>query len=437
MNLTTAVVGAGMAGITAAYFEIQKGRKVVLLDSDWRAGGLLNSDFNFGHYFDYGTHIYADTGFSNLDDFLHSDLTSNNCAIHKIIHNGNYFKGTMNSKNGYVDASELPCSDYNQGCLELLAMPEGCHAENLYDYLIGTFGGTFYKSIFKDVVQKYSGESAKNLAVTAVDPFEINRILAFDDETTKRLAKIDTYNAKLGFHIKGEATHNIYYPKLGGVGYLIPKLMHKLDQLGVEFRPSVIITKLREKQGKVFEVVTKNGSIEINRLIWTLPNSLLVRLIGNEDLQTAPPVFRNTGLFDFVFNKALDSNLMYINVYDTNLLSGRVTLYQNMTQSEVYSCTVEVLADHGVDLKSQISVVLDELVKMELIDTARSCVFRQFRPVTTGFPILTTDILAKYNRLSEYCDDYFKNIVFLGRTPITFFLSDVLIDAYHKIVNRD
>ena len=437
MSTTTVVVGAGMAGITAAYFESRKGRKVILLDSDKRAGGLLNSDFNFGHYFDYGTHIYADTGISELDDFLHSDLTPDNCTIHKIIHNGNFFKGVMNSKNGYVDASVLPRSEYNQGCFELLSMPEECHAENLQDHLIGTFGDTFYKSIFKDVIQKYSGVNAKTLAVNAVDPFEITRILAFDDLTTKRLAKIDTYNGKLGFHIKGQATHNNYYPKHGGVGDQILKLMRRLDQMSVEFRPSAIITKIREKQGKVYEVVTKRGSIETDRLIWTLPNSLLVRLIGIEEMQTGPPVFRNTGLFDFVFEKALNSNLMYINVYDTNFLSGRVTLYQNMTQSEVYSCTVEVLADHDVDLKSKVSVILAELVKMDLIDTADSCIFQQFRPVRAGFPVLTTDAVVKFNHLSKFCDEYFKNIVFLGRTPSTFFLSDVLVDAYHKILNID
>lgn len=437
MSKLTVVVGAGMAGITAAYFESRKGRKVILIDSDERAGGLLNSDFNFGHYFDYGTHIYADTGISELDNFLHGNFSSDNCTIHTIIHNGNYFKGVMNSKSGYVDASVLPRNEYNQGCSELLSMPEKYPADNLQNHLIGKFGVTFYNSIFKDVVAKYSGVSAKTLAVNAVDPFEVTRILAFDENTTKRLTKTEMYNAKLGLHTKGNSSQKNYYPKHGGVGGQIFNLMRTLDKMGVEFRPSAIITKIREKQGRVYEVVSKSGSIELDRLIWTLPNSLLVRLVGIKEMQSAPPLFRNTGLFDFVFDKALNSNLMYINVYDTKLLSGRITLYQNMTQSEVYSCTVEVLADHGVDLKSKISLVLDELVKMDLIDKASSCIFRQFRPVGAGFPVLTTDTAEKYNRLNKYCNDYFRNIVFLGRTPSTFFLSDVLVDAYHKLVNQD
>jgi len=35
------IVGAGIAGIIAAYFEHKKGNDVFLIDSDKRVGGLL------------------------------------------------------------------------------------------------------------------------------------------------------------------------------------------------------------------------------------------------------------------------------------------------------------------------------------------------------------------------------------------------------------
>lgn len=56
-HITTTVVRASIAGITDAYFELRKGRKVVLLESGSRPRGLLKSHFLFDHYFDYGTHI--------------------------------------------------------------------------------------------------------------------------------------------------------------------------------------------------------------------------------------------------------------------------------------------------------------------------------------------------------------------------------------------
>ena len=75
------VVGSGIAGITAAYFEAKRGNSVTLIDSDNRAGGLLKSDFIIGRYFDYGTHIYTETGVEELDEFLFSDLNNDNCMI--------------------------------------------------------------------------------------------------------------------------------------------------------------------------------------------------------------------------------------------------------------------------------------------------------------------------------------------------------------------
>ena len=56
------IVGSGIAGITAAKLEGDKGNDVVLLDISSRAGGLLTSDKIEGHYFDQGTHIFPATG---------------------------------------------------------------------------------------------------------------------------------------------------------------------------------------------------------------------------------------------------------------------------------------------------------------------------------------------------------------------------------------
>ena len=56
-NKNVSVVGAGIAGIIAAYFEVKKGHNVTLIEADARAGGLLKSDISNGKYFDYGTHI--------------------------------------------------------------------------------------------------------------------------------------------------------------------------------------------------------------------------------------------------------------------------------------------------------------------------------------------------------------------------------------------
>ena len=97
-NKNVSVVGAGISGIIAAYFEVKKGHNVTLIESDARAGGLLKSDFQNGKYFDYGTHILSETGEKELDDLIFSDFSPQDCFINNKINVANYHNKRMNDK---------------------------------------------------------------------------------------------------------------------------------------------------------------------------------------------------------------------------------------------------------------------------------------------------------------------------------------------------
>ena len=431
MKGRTVVVGAGIAGITAAYFESLNGREVILLESGSSPGGLLKSDSVMDHYFDYGTHIYSQTNVQELDQFLFSNLDHNNCIISRKITTANYCFGRMNNKNSYVDTSNLPKQEFNQGCMDLLSIAEQSESENLQHYITSRIGTTFFDRILKDVVIKFMGLEADKLSPKAGLIFDFNRVLAFDEIVTGRLTKNSLYDASLGHHVRRDGVKK-YYPKEGGIGKVVEFLMGKLCNSGVQFRPSTKILRVLEKQGKVNKIVTENKSISTDKLIWTLPAGVLIQLTGGNQ-RTKLPDFRKTGLYDYIFDQPLDSDAVYINVYDTNLLSGRITLYQNLTQSNTFSCTVEVLTDNDYDLHSASDRVLQELVEMRLIDSKGNCKYKQFREIKNGFPLLTTDFVENQKQLQQYCDKYFHNVVFVGRNANLFFMTEILIDTYEKI----
>lgn len=427
------VVGSGIAGILAAYFESIKGSKVTLIDSDTRAGGLLKSDLLNGKYFDYGTHIFAETGVKELDDFLFSGLNSNNCVITNKLSTANYFNGVMSSKNGYVDTSTLQKEIYEQGCQDLLENQEFPTGANLKEVLIQKFGLTFYKHIYKPLVRKYMGEDCQQLSTQVGGFFDMSRLLAFDQKTTKELCEFEVYNEKLGHHVKEEGAIK-YYPKNGGIGKIINLLIEKLNQRNVDIMLDTNITKIQQDSGIVTSVQVGSKKLYLDKLIWTLPGSYLCFLSGL-NYKSMPPKHRKTGLYDFIFERALNSKATYINVYDLSMLSGRITLYQNLTKTNNFSCTVEVIVDDTVKLNEIGKKIKLELVEMGLICENNKCTFEQFRPIKNGFPILTTEFMTAQKKLSAYSKNYFKNTIFVGRsTGEVFFMNDILLDVYSKIM---
>ena len=428
------VVGSGMAGIVASYFEAMKGNRVILIESDDRPGGLLKSDFSNNCYFDYGTHVYSETGSKDLDDFLFSGANDDNFIITNILNPGNYFNGEMNSESCYVNTLSIGEELYIQGCQEILECKDNLAKENLEDFLLQKFGVTFYENIYKPVIKKYIGIDPKLLDPQAGRFFDMSRLLAFDQKMTEKLCQSEIYNSKFGHHIR-EVGIKKYYPRSGGIGGMIELLIYKLKEAGVEIKLSTKINKIEQNNGQVTAVITDEETIAVSKLIWTLPCSYLSYL-SKLDKKTDPPKFRNTGLYDFTFEKPLNSESTYINVYDLDMYAGRITLYQNLSKTEHYSCTVEVLTDDIVELDTLIDCIQLELLKMGLVDENNKCIFKQFRPLKNGFPIMTSEFVKKQNELNDYCESYFKNVLFAGRSSgKVFFMNDVLLDTHKKISN--
>jgi protoporphyrinogen oxidase len=261
--------------------------------------------------------------------------------------------------------------------------------------------------------------------------FDMSRVIAFDGPTTKELTKIDKFNRKLGHHVRESGVAK-YYPKVGGIGAIVDLLLEKVDREGVNLKLSTSIQKVKEEKGKIISLLTEDEEIKVDRLVWTLPSSFLTYLSGNP--KGFPPKFRNTGLYDFTYKHPLNLKSVFLNVYDSNLYTGRVTLYQNLSKTNNYSCTVEVLTDHDVNLARLIDTIQKELIEIGVVDQNNQCVFKQFRPIKSGFPVLTTEFLESQSELSKYCENYFKNVLFVGRNSgQAFFMNDVLTDTFQKV----
>jgi protoporphyrinogen oxidase len=426
------VVGGGVVGITAAYFAKQKDTNVVLIEADNELGGLLKSDCNDYGCFDYGTHVASKTGVDELDSFLFSDFTDKNSYKFNVAKSGNFFNNKLSDISPYANINHLSKEIYRQGCEELLNSNNKV-SNNLEETLINRYGNTVYQSIFKGLIDKFFGCSADKLANECLYFFDMNRVLSFDEEKTNQLKKENAnLDSKIGFHFPTKGVDKIY-PKVGGMGRWVKNLEKKLIHNKIAIKKQTQVTNIEVKNDKF--LVTMNGEIfEIDELVWALSSGLLNRFIPTDTIGNRPN-FRKTAIYDFVFDKPLKTDSCYINVYDTQLLSSRITCYQNLQQDKFfYACTVEVLNDDDFSFKQATSKIQKELSSIGLVMDDAQCIFSQCRILKQGFPTLTNNDVENLTNINKYYQRTHKNITLLGRGSAKgFFMSELLTSAYREM----
>jgi protoporphyrinogen oxidase len=425
------VVGGGVVGMTAAYFSKKNGNEVILLDSDDRLGGLLKSDCNEMGCFDYGTHVANKTGVQELDDFLFSDFNQDNSHQFNISRSGNFFAGQLSDISPFVNTNYLSKNIYEKGIKDLLVSNNQI-GNNLKETLVNRYGDTFYQVIFKDLIVKFFGCEAQELANDCLNFFDMNRLLAFDKETTRVKKQDKTMDEKIGFQSETKGVEKIY-PKAGGIGQWVKHLEKKIVEQGVNIQTKVKIIKIKSQDNKVF-VTVGDQVLEADELVWTLSPGLLNRFIPT-GVVSSRPNFRKTAIYDFVFDRPLNTKSIYINIYDINYLSTRITFYQNLQKKEsFYACTVEVLHEDRFDFEQATSQIEKEVFKLGLVDMNAQCLFSQCRILKEGFPVLKKSNIKTLVKINSFYENEYKNITLLGRSSAKgFFMSELLVMAYKGV----
>lgn len=428
------VVGAGVVGLTAAYLLQQKGFKVTLLDAAEQPGGLMRSKTSSYGYFDYGTHVGVATGEATLDDFLyhHEQLDLMKFTVGK---SGNYYNNQLSEISPFLNLNHLDEDDYQSLAISLLRPQSEAHIHNLEDKFISLYGEAIFHRVIEPVVNKYFGLPAKKISASAYAFFDMNRLISFDAETTQRLKQVPEYDNCLGFHGATSGADK-YYPSSGGIGAWYQALLDKTLASGVKYLGNCQVSAVNTLESKIVGVQTNLGDFTCQQFIWAVPSPLLGHLLHAKP-RVAKPVYRATAIYDFTFDQPLKSDCYYINVHQPDKLSGRITLYQNLSvKSQLeghFQVTVEVLQEAGFDFESRIDDIKLELESIGLIDAKYQCLYESVQPLNQGFPIISTETEQSVVNLNQALLDTFDNLSLLGRGNCQgFFMSSLLLQAFEK-----
>ncbi len=472
-NKIAIIIGAGPAGLTAAYELLTKSEdiKPIILEAETFVGGISRTATYKGNRMDIGGHRFFSKdervnelwtkmlpvqGAPAMDDKLLArekplqengpdpdetdDVMLVRDRVSRIIYKRKFFDYPISLKartfiNMGFGATIKAGFGYLGSCLK---KREETNLENFY---INRFGKPLYEMFFEDYTEKLWGVHPRNIAADwgaqRVKGLSISK--AIKNALTKPFKKKNK-------EVETSLIEQFIYPKKGP-GQLYEKMAEEIVRLGGEICFGKTVQKIRVLDGKVGTVYALNADGEVEEYmadycISSMPIKDLIEAIGKEN--TGEEVYQiatELPYRDFMTVGLLLSDLKVVNktkmktlgnivpdcwmyVQDRDVRLGRIQIFNNWSpymvedpQKHVW-IGLEYFCSEGdgmwtSDDTAFIQNAVDELVKIGVIESADKVLDSTLIRVKKAYPAYF-GTYAQFDRVKAYLDG-FENLYCVGR----------------------
>ena len=355
------VVGAGPAGLTAAYLLCKKGFAVDVYEADTEVGGMCKTIELWNNKVDIGPHRF----FSNDRrvnelwlDVVGSDYEMVS-RLTRIFYKGKYFDYPLKPVNAFVNLGPVETTR----CLLSYAQQRftnGVECDDFERWVTKRFGYRLYSIFFKTYSEKLWGIPCTELDV---------------DFAAQRIKKLSLYEAVKNAFFGGGGHKTLVdefaYP-VGGTGMVYQKMADKIKEAGGRVMTSTPIKKICVEEGSVKGMQLSNGKeLSYDSIISTMPLTHLVRTMDDVPSNVREKVeglkFRNTII---VYLNIAGKNLFpdnWLYVHSSELRTGRITNFRNWVP-QICKTDTTILA---LEFWSNNDEELWQLDDAQLIDLAK------------------------------------------------------------------
>ncbi len=332
MNKTSPlyILGAGPAGLAAAYQLTKQGKSVVVVERDSRVGGLAKSIEYQDFILDFGPHRFFTKIAPVLklwDEVLGDDQVTVN-RLTRIYYGGKYFGYPLKATEvlravGPIESAKIIAS-YIKAQLFPLRNPR-----NFAEWVKGKFGKRLFEIFFEGYTEKLWGIPCTEISAD----WAAQRIKGL---SLLKAAK----NALLGNDGKVKTLIDQFqFPRLGS-GQLYEKIADYLHEHNQPVLVNTEVVQIHHDNFQVTHVTLRNRqtgeeyTVNCSGVISSIPISLLVQQITSpppiQVIESAKSLkFRNTILVYLIVEgrNLFPDNWLYIN--DPTVQFGRVTNFAN------------------------------------------------------------------------------------------------------------
>jgi protoporphyrinogen oxidase len=318
------VIGAGPAGLTAAYQLAKQGEEVAVYEASGHVGGMSRSIELWGQTVDLGPHRFFSS--DARVNRLWLEIVGQNYAmvdrLTRIFYNRRFFHYPLQpfdalSNLGLANATACITSYLRERLLPT------CTPDHTFEsWVVGRFGRRLFETFFKSYSEKLWGISCRELDAD----FAAQRIKKLS------LAEVIKNSLRIGGRRHRTLVDQFAYP-LGGTGMVYQRMADYVEALG-ELHLTRPVRRVLHADRRVVGLELADGTqTACDHVISTMPLTLLVKGLGDvpADVTRAASslTFRNTVLvyLHLAGNDLFPDQWLYI--HDPDLRVGRITNFRN------------------------------------------------------------------------------------------------------------
>jgi protoporphyrinogen oxidase len=329
------VIGAGPAGLTAAYELSKHKMRSVVLEKDSIVGGLARTAEYKGYLFDIGGHRFF-TKVSLVDKMWREVLGGDFITrprLSRIYYNSKFFQYPLEPMNALTGLGIVESVRCGLSYVAAKLRPEKPET-NFETWVSNRFGKRLYRTFFKTYTEKvwgipcreiqaeWAAQRIRGLSMTSVI---WNAIRPARKQDKQRVIKT--------------LIHEFEYPRRGP-GMMWAKTKEAVEQRGSRVVFDAPVEKIEWEPGRITAVVAGGQVYKGEHFVSSMPIRELI-----QKLDPAPPEYLRAAAEDFNYRDFLTVALMvrgkdlfpdnWIYVHDSKVKVGRIQNYNNWSPEMV------------------------------------------------------------------------------------------------------
>ncbi len=371
------VIGAGPAGLTAAYRLVQEGEQVVVLEADSTVGGISRTVQVDGWRFDIGGHRFF-TKVPEVESLWHEILPDDDFLMRprmsRIYYNGKFFDYPLRAFNALAALGPLEALRCVGSYLWVRIHPPS-NQDSFEGWTAARFGWRLYRKFFKSYTEKVWGMPATSIKA---------------DWAAQRIKNLSLGKAifRAMFKYSGSETitsliEEFQYPKYGP-GMMWERCRDLVSDGGGTVLLNSPVVSVRHRDGSAHSVVYSSAGagdtvaireVDVSAVISSMPLKELV-----ESLDPLPPSDVRTAAANLSYRDFLTVALIvpescgfpdnWIYIHDPEVSVGRIQNFRSWSPLMVksgYTCLgMEYFVSIGDKLWEMADADLLELAAQEL-----------------------------------------------------------------------